>query len=773
MAKPRVVVEGLKGAIQQVRPTVPGSYGTTPVNVIQTPSWQEGKLGQLARAVGVGVQIAGEVKQIGDIKEQEAISDLANKSIEEVNAEALQNRNELDKGVRKQFIPFMSNPWNQERVRKAAGAQFHDEFQLRLQQALDKSDAATATDKVVQDVITGMTEDYESLKDITIRQGFDAATKSTIQQYSLRYNSIKNEQNENELFRGGRSVLFNASTLVNGEIADPESITNWWEENEGALKPAKLAELRKSVILLHASRGSFEAAREFQEYTSNFKAGTTKMGDPDIKEDDVFGMYSAEEASLRQQIDDMELEGDKRLVAASKLELREFDELAVDIGLAIRTNPEVGYTTKEGTVIKTIREAETYLLEKLQKSDNILVRGSSGVSVVQDALKSLELPKDFKYIQFGENYGRAEINKGPNSFKFGYESILQDFKGSYAQADSMGSGRYILDPKYETLANNLIAEIYNKRALKMEEISTGTFMNVDGEEIISSKFKDQADNMKAWDRIYLKEFKDRLFAEAPELKVKIETAEEIKTPIAEETDPDAFVEPGKKLSDFWFIGKPLFGPSLATFPILEKRMRDGDDFSQILTSLERTREEGIIAPFSYSSKLGDEINILKSNKATPEQQQAAKNKISLYMLAKGLYTAENIRNGSVTLSFGGQASRAEEMLEKQAIEGGYEIIQRAPIGTGVLARVPTVEPTVEEIKIDKAALKKLVDVYPLIPKERLIEIAATEPEEFPEEQALFEAIYNVELDQNSSEDMELLGNFIRKQAKLSESIYKK
>lgn len=772
MAKPRVVVEGLKGAIQQVRPTVPSSYGTTPVNVIQTPSWQEGKLGQLARAVGVGVQIAGEVKQIGDIKEQEAISDLADKTIEEVNAEALQNKKEFDKGVRKQFIPFMSNPWNQERVRKAAGAQFHDEFQLRLQQALDKSDAATPTDKVVQDVITGMTEDYESLKDITIRQGFDAATKGTIQQYSLRYNSIKNEQNENELFRGGRSVLFNASTLVNGEIADPEAITNWWEENEGALKPAKLAELRKSVILLHASRGNFEAAREFQEYTSNLKAGTTKMGDPDIKEDDVFGMYSAEEAALRQTIDDMELKSDERLVAGSKQELREYDELAVDIGLAIRTNPEVGYTTKEGTVIKTIREAETYLLEKLQKSDNILVRGSSGVSVVQNALKSLELPKDFKYIQFGENYGRTEINKGPNSFKFGYESILQDFKGSYAQEDSMGSGRYILDPKYETLANNLIAEIYNKRALKMEEISTGTFMNVDGEEIISSKFKDQADNMKAWDRIYLKEFKDRLFSEAPELKVKIETAEEMKTPVAEETDPDAFVEPGKKLSDFWFIGKPLFGPSLATFPILEKRMRDGDDFSQILTSLERTREEGIIAPFSYSSKLGDEINILKSNKATPEQQQAAKNKISLYILAKGLYTAENIRNGSVTLSFGGQASRAEQMLEKYAIEGGYEIIERAPIGKGVLARVPTVEPTVEEISIDKASIKKLVDIYPLIPKARLIEIASTEPEEFPEEQALFEAIYDVELDENNEQDRQLLGDFIKKQAELSQRIYK-
>ena len=709
-------------------------------------------------------------KQEAEIFEDE----LSRKSPEEVQAMLKKTEGELDKQVRRGAMGWLTSPLNQKRKMQAVGALLHDDYERQLKARVqDPANADADINELIAGVKNDLRNQYGSLQSTFVNEGFEGAIRETTRRYTLHHDTLSTTQAREEVKRAGKSVLFNASTLVNNEIADPESINEWWSSNEGSLIPSELSALRKEVIVLHASRGNFEAARKFQEYTANFKAGTTKMGDPDTADDDVFGMYSAEEAKLTQTLDDMELASDDRLVADSKLELREYDELAVDIGLAIRVNPEDGYTAKDGTVIKTIREAETYLLEKLQKSDNILVRGSSGVSVVQNALKSLELPKDFKYIQFGENYGRVEINKGPNSFKFGYESILQDFKGSYAQLDSMGSGRYILDPKYETLANNLIAEIYNKRALKMEEISTGTFMNVDGEEIISSKFKDQADNMKAWDRIYLKEFKDRLFSESPELKVKIETAEEIKTPVAEETDPDAFVEPGKKLSDFWFIGKPLFGPSLATFPILEKRMRDGDDFSQILTSLERTREEGIIAPFSVSSKLGMKLNILKSNKATPEQQQAAKNKISLYMLAKGLYTAENIKNGSVTLSFGGKASRAEKMLKKQALEGGYEILHRAEFGTGVLARVPTVEPSVEEISIDKASIKKLVDVYPLIPKERLIEIAATEPEEFPEEQALFEAIYNVELDQNSSEDMELLGNFIRKQAKLAEGIYKK
>lgn len=771
MAKERVQVQGLGDVVPGIQPTIQraGQYAVAQVRAapVQAP---RSKLLDLADTLKAGQDV---LQQYGLAAKQEAEifeDELSRKSPEEVQAMLKKTEGELDKQVRRGAMGWLTSPLNQKRKMQAVGALLHDDYERQLKARVQ--DPANA-DADINELIAGVKDDlrnqYGSLQSTFVNEGFEGAIRETTRRYTLHHDTLATEQAREEVKRAGKSVLFNASTLVNNEIADPESINAWWSSNEGSLIPSELSALRKEVIVLHASRGNFEAARKFQEYTANFKAGTTKMGDPDTADDDVFGMYSAEEAKLTQTLDDMELASDDRLVADSKLELREYDELAVDIGLAIRSGQ--GYEKEDGTFIKTTKEAEAYLLGKLQESDNILIRGSNGVSVVQNALKSLEMPSDENYILFKEKYARSTT--GPMAFTFRYEQIINDFNQQVGDENTL-TGKFSVDPRYTKLSNKLLVEMARKRDAKQLEISTGTFTSVNGELIVNAKFQDQMKYMQAWDDLYLKEYDTQLKDQSEKLAPKVELTDESKKPLIEDQeDPESFVEPGKKLSDFWFIGKPLFGPSLATFPILEKRMRDGDDFSQILTSLERTREEGIIAPFSYSSKLGDEINILKSNKATPEQQQAAKNKISLYMLAKGLYTAENIRNGSVTLSFGGQASKAEEMLEKYAIEGGYEIIQRAPIGKGVLARVPTVEPTVEEIKIDKAALNKLVDVYPLIPKERLIEIAATEPEEFPEEQALYEAIYNVELDPESGEDQKLLETFITRQAELSQKIYKK
>ena len=126
------------------------------------------------------------------------------------------------------------------------------------------------------------------------------------------------------------------------------------------------------------------------------------------------------------------------------------------------------------------------------------------------------------------------------------------------------------------------------------------------------------------------------------------------------------------------------------------------------------------------------------------------------------------------VTYGGKPSQVVEMTYKEAVKKGYTNIERTgALGVGALVKIPAVEPTTREINIDRSALKKLVDVFSLIPKDRFIEISTTEPEEFPEEQALYEAIYNVELDPESSEDQKLLENFIRRQAELSQKIYKK
>lgn len=759
MATPRKQVEGLRAAIPVLQPSVPQT-GTGRIVPTKVTPFEQTPLGQLSRGLGVAVEGARELKAIGDIQEQKAVDELADKSIEDLNKEFLNNRGKLDKEVRKGFLPFMGNPWNQERVRKASGALYHDEFQLRLQDALQKSDASTSTDKVVQDVIAGMSEDYESLKDATIRQGFDAATKDTIQKYSLRFNSIKSEQNRGQLNRAGKSVLFNASTLVNGKLSNPEAINEWWTENEGALKPSELTALRNEVILLHASRGNFDAAREFQEYTANFKAGTIKMGDPDTKEDDVFGMYSAEEAALRQQIDDLELDGDKRLVADSKLELRKVDELAVDIGLAIRSG--TGYEKEDGTFIKTTKEAEAYLLDKLQESDNILVRGSNGVSVVQNALKSLEMPSDENYILFKEKYARSTT--GPMAFRFRYEQVLNDFNQQVGDKDTL-TGKFIVDPRYTKLSNKLLIDMARKRDAKQLEISTGTFTDVNGELIVNAKFQDQMKYMQAWDDLYLKEYDSQLKTQSEKLAPKVELA--AKDELAEDKTDESFTMPGEKMSDLYGFGatgtirKAKYLTGRGDFTDLERLMRVGEDYEDFVKELEE-------------EQVGSTLNILQSNKSTPEEQQISKNKIALYTLAKGLYTAENIRNGVVPITYGGKPAQTVEMTYKEALKKGYTNIERTgALGVGAIVKIPAVEPTTTEINIDRSALKKLVDVFSLIPKDRLIEISTTEPEEFPEEQALYEAIYNVELNPESDEDQKLLETFIRRQAELSQKIYKK
>ena len=566
--------------------------------------------------------------------------------------------------------------------------------------------------------------------------------------------------------------MFNASTLVNGEIADPEAITNWWAENEGAFTPSELKKLRDDVVLLHASRGNFEAAREFQEYTSNLKAGTTKMGDPDIKEDDVFGMYSAEEAALRQKIDDMEVNSDARLVADAKKQLREYDELAVDIGLAIRT--EEGYTAEDGTVIKNKEEAEAYLLKELQTSNNIMVRGSDGVALVQNALKRLEMPSDENYILFKEKYARAYT--GPQAFRSRYQQIIQSFEQSVAETGL--DGKTIVNPRYTNLANNLLVDMARKRDEKILEMSTGTFTDVNGELVTTSKFQEQMKYMKAWDDFYLREYNEKLNASSQDLKPLVETEKTYKTQIEEEsTDPESFVAPGNKLSDYYDIygfsrsvSKLSFD---ADFIDLEKAMRDGDDPTDIVKELETTSEQGLIPPFTYKNKIQNTLNTIQSSQSTPEQVQAAKNKIALYSLAKGLYTPESIKKGSITISFGGVPSKTIKTTAKKAEQAGYEIISRTGFaGVGAIARVPGVQSVSKEIKIDKAAVKNLASVFPLISKERLTEIAGTEPEEFPQEQALFEALYDVELDPDNPQDQKLLGDFIRKQAALSQRIYK-
>ena len=758
MARERVQVQGLGDAVPGIQPTIQrgGQYA------VQVQRAGRNKLQDLAGALS---QINPLLEQYAGVAEQEAQmfeEELSRKSPEEIQAMLQKTEGELDKQVRRGAMGWLTSPLNQKRKMQAVGALLHDDYERQLKARVqDPANADANINELIAGVKNDLRNQYGSLQSTFVNEGFEGAIRETTRRYTLHHDTLATTQAREEVKRAGKSVLFNASTLVNNEIADPESINEWWSSNEGSLIPSELSALRKEVIVLHASRGNFEAARKFQEYTANFKAGTTKMGDPETAADDVFGMYSAEEAKLTQTLDDMELASDDRLVADSKLELREYDELINDIGRTLRN--EGSYTSDDGTVkLNTLREAEDYVLEEMQKSDNILVRGSSGVSLVQKGLKVYELPSDENFISLKENYARATT--GPMSFNFRYKQVIEKFNQSVTTIDNLGKS--IVDPRYTKLSVDLLVDMARKRDAKHLEVSTGTFTDVEGNTVVNSKFQQQLPYLQAWDDFYLKEYERELKEETKVLKPKVELAE---TPgIEEGTTGMSFIEPTEKLSDLYGFGlkgtqrKAQLAMGFTEFTDLEQVMRLGGDTDEIIKKLD---ERG---------KIEEALNTIQSNKATPEEQQTAQRKIALYTLAQGLYTAQNIKNGSVPIKFGGTPSDTVRMTFKQAQQKGYKDVTRTGFGgVGAIVRLPATEPITKNIRIDKQALKKLAGVYPLIPKERLIEISATEPEEFPEEKSLYEAIYDVELEEGNELDEKLLKDFIIKQNELSQGIYKK
>ena len=766
MARERVQVQGLGGAVPGIQPTIQraGQYAVAQVRAAPVQVPRSNKLLDLAGALKAGQDV---LQQYGLAAKQEAEifeDELSRKSPEEIQAMLKKTEGELDKQVRRGAMGWLTSPLNQKRKLQAVGALLHDDYERQLKaQVEDPANADADADELIASVKDNLRNQYGALQSTFVNEGFEGAIRETTRRYTLHHDTLATTQAREEVKRAGKSVLFNASTLVNNEIADPESINEWWSSNEGSLMPSELSALRKEVIVLHASRGNFEAARKFQEYTANFKAGTTKMGDPETADDDVFGMYSAEEAKLTQTLDDMELASDARLVADSKLELREYDELINDIGRTLRN--EGSYTSDDGTVeLKTLREAEDYVLEEMQKSDNILVRGSSGVSLVQKGLKVYELPSDENFISLKENYARATT--GPMSFNFRYKQVIERFNQSVATTSEMDSGKLIVNPRYEKLSMDLLVEVARRRDAKQLEISTGTFTDVEGNTVVNSKFQQQLPYLQAWDDFYLKEYERQLKEEAKILKPKIEIAKD--TGIEEGTTGMSFVEPTEKLSDLYGFGlkgtqrKAQFAMGFTEFTDLEQVMRLGGDTDEIIKKLDET------------GKIGEALNTIQSNKATPEEQQTAQRKIALYTLAEGLYTAQNIKNGSVPIKFGGKPSDTVRMTFKQAQQKGYKDVTRTGFGgVGAIVRLPATEPITKNIRINKQALKELSQVYPLISKDRLIEISTTEPEAFPEEQALFEALYDVELEEGNEQDEKLLTDFIKKQGELSQSIYKK
>lgn len=142
--------------------------------------------------------------------------------------------------------------------------------------------------------------------------------------------------------------------------------------------------------------------------------------------------------------------------------------------------------------------------------------------------------------------------------------------------------------------------------------------------------------------------------------------------------------------------------------------------------------------------------------------------MSLYLFAKGLYTPENIANGNVNIEVGGTPETTKLMPVRQAERKGFTILERGLGAYGGIAevKVPAVEGVNYNVRIDREAVKRFAEIFPMIPKERLIEMSRVGTDDLSKEQAMYEAIHNVTPDEAA------LKAWIEKQRDLAQKIYK-
>jgi ribosomal protein S13 len=722
--KKKVVVEGLGRVTQPLRTTVPRGYGQTPVQVEKATPWQETGIGKLSQALGLGIQIAGQVKQIGDIKEEEAIQDLANKPAEEIDKALSNNRGQFDKTQRNGLIPFLGNPWNQERVQKASGALLGDTFEVKLQEALTNAPYDSDVDSIVNDVIAEMSEEHSRLSTPAAHDGFREAIKGTIQQYKLRYNANKNAQKKDIVYKSGVSVLFKAAQTVTKrneqgeeeEVGDYAKITNWWKENEGAFLPQEKLKMIKEVGVALAEEDSDEARKWAQWAGGHLKIGTALMGDPTQTDDDVFNAYSSETADLYRMIDQIEARNEGKAKGDANLLLTEIESEVAQAQYAF-DNGSPSFTTDSGEVFNNIEEVRSWAVQKGQESNNPYASGSQLFKTINQAVAAAS--------SFTTETQGADLFHNERSMTGGLNVLLKQAaervltRPSYLTTDL--NDKAMVNPAYTRLADSLKRNYNNISFEKAIEVSTGSYIDANGEfkDNVSrdQRFKD----LTAWNQKlsedYEAELNELLKEEAVEAKARAKVTKKPSGSYIDENVPlDEGTSKWREPHNFYDI---------------EKAIREGS--------------------FEKAKKIAEELTNLKAGRLG---QITFRRNLVKERLSK--------LRGAETSLIEKDKIRRELLLYAIAIEGG-NLYNAEAIKRGSINIADT------EIKIeDKEALQDLALVYPLISKKRLQELATQKDPPAADIFELYNALFDTNLQEGVEADDLQVAEFINQTKKLYE-----
>jgi hypothetical protein len=489
--------------------------------------------------------------------------------------------------------------------------------------------------------------------------------------------------------------------------------------------------------MAHARANDRESFEHWMEFSGKLKVGTTTIKDKRIKEDDVFSDYSSDEAVLRADAENMFRQQQNKELQDGNNILRELTNEGVEISAKLANNQS--YTSEDGTVINNEEEAFQYLRQKAVDTRNSFVAGPDAVDRIYQSLDAIRKPKPKEevFLQFKRIFTEVSASAGQN-----FEETAQDTATMLlSESDNLlvdptdPTSAPRLNPRYQAIAGNILRDIMGERIKTMRQLSSGKYKTVEGETVESTKYQTiVADHMLEYDQDFLSKFETRLKDAISEDK-KQEATKAVVTAKPEqyvEGQSTSFIDPTKIVSK----EAAMFDTNVFNVEMqlregnLEKAFKEASNLEDAsIPYFEREKPNQYttgyeIPTIRFKSKIDQLVETIESTSKLKEEKETARKGLSVYMLAKNLFSADNIKQGFVTV---------------KTFKGD------------------------RDIPVDKEAIKKLLPLYPLISRERLLALQADPNADKTPEKEYYEAIFEETLDDNSKEDQDKVDLFITQQ----------
>jgi hypothetical protein len=281
MARERVQVQGLGGAVPGIQPTIQraGQYS------VQVQRAGRNKLMDLADALGQVNPVLQQYTRVADLEAEQFEEELAGKSPEEVQAMLKQTEGELDKQVRRGGMGWLTSPLNQKRKLKAVGQASSRLLMEDVYNRLDSpqaGDEELSTREIIAQVQQNFVGNNEALNNsVFAQEGLQQAVNPQILPLVRQYDAQKNRIAKGDTAFGTTSVFYelakDGSNLGDYDEVTSDALQDAWE-NLSAFSASEQRDLLGKVFDNLARNGMEEKADSLLVWAKdNLNIGAAKM----------------------------------------------------------------------------------------------------------------------------------------------------------------------------------------------------------------------------------------------------------------------------------------------------------------------------------------------------------------------------------------------------------------------------------------------------------------------------------------------------------------